>query len=78
MRCYLKELRENKKMSQTQVADQLSMTQQYYSYIENGDRQQDMGLSLLQKIAEVFNVPLAELIESEKTFQQSIKATETT
>ncbi len=65
MRKYLKNMRSDKKMTQKQLAEMLGISTQYYSLIENGERQQEISVSLLVKLAEVFGVPVDELIRKE-------------
>ncbi|MEG1426680.1 MAG: helix-turn-helix transcriptional regulator [Oscillospiraceae bacterium] len=66
MRVYLKDLRAREKLTQADLAKKIGMTQQNYSLIEKGQRQIDMGIHLLSKLADIFNIPIAELIALEK------------
>ena len=68
LRLYLKNLREQKELNQHDVAKRIGVTQQAYSLIENGDRQQDMKLSTLQKISEIFSTPLDEILKLENKY----------
>ena len=54
MQTYLKSLREAESMSQQDVADKISVSRQYYSFIESGER----GLSVdnAKKLAALFGV----------------------
>ena len=72
MRTYLKELREAKAMTQLDVAEALHVAQNYYHYIEHGERQRDISLDLLIKLSEVFGEPLDKLIEAERDYKASI------
>lgn len=65
MRKYLKSLRESKNISQQVVADKIGITRQYYSSIENGERQAKMTIDMAQKIATVFDVPLDIILQYE-------------
>lgn len=65
MRDYLKKLRTKRALSQQNVADLMGLSQQYYNMIENGERQKKMDLPLMQKISDVFEVPLEFIIEQE-------------
>lgn len=67
MRIWLKELRIAKSMTQDDVAKELEMSLQSYNYIENGKRQADLNMSLMLKIAELFNITLDQLVEMEQT-----------
>ena len=66
MRSYLKELRENKKMSQQDVADKTNVSRQYYQQIEAGERQQRMEIAFAAKLADVFKVSLSRIIKCEQ------------
>lgn len=68
MRCYLKELRKNKKITQQNVAKQLKISPQYYSLIEKGERKEKLDVVTLCGLAQVFDVPLSVLVEKEKTY----------
>lgn len=70
MRTYLKELRHEKGLTQAEIAKVIAMTQQNYSLIERGNRQSDMGIGLLSKLAEVFGLPLTQLIMLECKFRE--------
>ena len=65
MRRYLKELREKSGLSQKQTAEVLAISQNYYSMIENGERQKDLDLSIVTKLAEIFNVSVEWIAEQE-------------
>ena len=66
MREWLKELREKNNLTQQNVAERSGVTQQYYSLIENGERQADMSLSMARKLADIFGVPIEKILEKEK------------
>ena len=68
MRNYLKSIRNEKKMTQQDVADKLNISHSYYSMIEKGERKQEMSISMLCKLSEVFDVSGSELIEAERNF----------
>lgn len=70
MRLYLKNLREHNELSQHDIAKLIGVSQQAYSLIENGDRQQDMKLSTLQKISEIFNLPFEEIMRKESQWSK--------
>lgn len=68
MRNYLKSIRNEKKMTQQDVADKLNISHSYYSMIEKGERKQEMSISMLCKLSEVFDVSVSDLIEAERNF----------
>ena len=66
MREYLKHLREKGKMSKQAVADYLGISQNYYYYIETGERQKHLDLSIAVKLAKLFHVSVEWIAEQEK------------
>ena len=66
MRSWLKGLREKSKFSQTELASRLNIAQQYYSLIENGERQKDLDLSMATKLAKIFDVSIDWIIAEEE------------
>lgn len=72
MRFYLKKLRGNTGLSQQAIADKIGISQIYYCYIENGERQQDISLGLLQKLSSALEIPLDDLIQAENEYKQKL------
>lgn len=70
MRDYLKTLRTDKKLTQAEIAKGLDISESYFCLIENGERKQEMSLSMLCKLAEIFGVPLSDLISAERQFSE--------
>ena len=70
MRKYLVDQRKKAGMSQQDVATKLKISRQYYSAIENAERQKDISVSTLYKLAEIFGVPLSDLITAERQFSE--------
>ena len=66
MRNWLKTLRCKKGLSQQEIADKLEIAQQYYSLIENGERQKDLDLSLVINLAKIFGVSVDYIIAEEE------------
>lgn len=66
MREYLKAMREERGLSQQDVALKANITRQYYQQIEVGARQQRMDISLAAKLADAFQVPPERIIQSER------------
>lgn len=66
MREWLKKLRTSKAMSQQYVSTNINVTQQYYSCIENGERQKDLDLSLVLKLSKLFDVSVDYIISEEE------------
>ena len=67
MRKWLKDLRVNKGISQQEMAVKLEIAQSYYSMVENGERQKDLDLSIVTRLAEIFNVTVDWIAEQEHT-----------
>ena len=65
MRIWLKKLRELHGLSQKEISKRLSIKPNYYSMIENGERQKQLSMELAQKIADVFGVSLDYISEQE-------------
>jgi len=67
----MKTLRIKNCLSQTEAAVKLGVTQQYYSLIENGARQQSISLELIKNLSAIFGVPVNELIDAEDEYARS-------
>lgn len=65
MRDWLLSARKEKGMTQQEVAKKLDISEAYYSYIESGDRQKKMDISLASKLSVMFGIPLDEIVEKE-------------
>ena len=65
MRYWLKELRSQNGYTQTEVANKLGISQNYYCSIESGERQKDLDLSFITRIASIFNVSIEWIVEQE-------------
>ncbi|MDL2327506.1 helix-turn-helix transcriptional regulator [Ruminococcaceae bacterium OttesenSCG-928-A11] len=71
MRQYLLDLRENRKMSQQDVAQLAGITQAYYCFIEQGKRQRAMSMATLQKLAMAFSLQPSDIFQMETEYQQT-------
>lgn len=65
MREWLKRLREDSGLTQKQVGEKLDISESYYSYIEAGDRQKVMDISLARKLSSIFGVSVEQIVEFE-------------
>jgi len=65
MREWLKKLRNDHGMTQMQIAEKVGISESYYAYIENGDRQKSMDISLARKLASIFGVSVDQIAEYE-------------
>lgn len=64
-RQYLIALREKAKESQQEVADAIGISRQYYSFIEAGQRQKRMDLTLATRLARHFSVDVSVIVAHE-------------
>ena len=65
MRKWLKNLRTQNGYTQTEIANKLGITQHYYCSIESGERQKDLDLSFVTRIANIFDVSIEWIVEQE-------------
>lgn len=65
MREWLKAKRTEKGLTMAQMADKLSITESYYSYIEAGERQKKMDVSLVGKLSSALELPVEEIFRNE-------------
>lgn len=66
MRTWLKNQRIRNKFTQNEISKKLDISQNYYSSIENGERQKDLDLSLVVKLADILDVSVNYIIEEEE------------
>ena len=66
MRYWLLSARQEKGMTQLDVAKRLDISEAYYSYIESGDRQKKMDIALAAKMSVIFGIPLETIVELER------------
>lgn len=76
MREWLKDLRENRQLTQQNVANMLGISKQYYQLIEAHERQKKMDITLMTKLSEIFDVSFNEIIEQEKVLTEKIEYNE--
>ena len=65
MRSWLKEQREKKNLTQSKIAEKLGISEGYYSYIENGERQKRMDITLVTKLSDIFGLSIQQIVEFE-------------
>lgn len=68
---WLKELRQKRGMSQKKVADKSGISQQYYAFIESGDRGTKLPVPTAKKIAAALGFDWQRFYEDEKTPTQN-------
>ncbi|KXK66613.1 hypothetical protein A5N82_13985 [Christensenella minuta] len=52
------------------MAKKLDISESYYSLIENGDRQTDMSLSIIEKLAKAFGVSVQTIVKEEMKYKK--------
>lgn len=70
MREWLLNARKEKKLTQSEMAKKLDISEAYYSYIEAGIRQKNMDITLVSKLSSEFNIPIETIVELEKSVNQ--------
>ena len=65
MREWLKKLREEYGMTQMQLAEKLGISESYYAYIEGGNRQKSMDISLARKFSSIFGISVDQIADYE-------------
>ena len=65
-RAWLKEARTKAGMSQAEVAKELGISEAYYSYIEAGERQKNMDITLCAKLSKIFSIEIRQIVELEE------------
>lgn len=66
MREWLKNSRKEKGITMSELANKLGISESYYCLIENGERQKRMDISLLAKLSDALNIPIAEIVALEE------------
>lgn len=70
MREWLVRSRKHCEMTTYQAAEKAGISQSYYAAIENGERQADMSLSIMQKLAKVFGITVDDIVQMETEHQK--------
>jgi len=69
MRTYLFNLRHERRLTQAELARLTGLGQSYYHAIEHGERQQNMKLSTIEKLADALNLPVQTIINAETDYR---------
>ncbi len=70
MREWLKNSRKEKGITMSELASKLDISESYYCLIEKGERQKRMDISLLAKLADTLNIPIAEIVALEEKWKK--------
>lgn len=65
MRLWMKTAREKAGLTMKQLAEELHISESYYCAIENGTRQQNMDISLVQNLSDILHVPIKRILDEE-------------
>ena len=65
MRAWLRNARLKKNLSMAEMGQKLNISESYYSYIENGERQKKMDITLASKLSVALDIPLEEIVKYE-------------
>lgn len=65
MREWLRKARLDKALTMKQLANELHISESYYCAIEKGTRQRDMDLSLVEKLSQVLDISLKDILLAE-------------
>lgn len=65
MRDWLRTKRTEKGFTMKEMAKKLDISEGYYSYIENGERQKNMDITLVAKLSNIFLIPIQQIVEFE-------------
>ena len=74
MRNYLKVMRDERNLKQSDMAMKLKVSQPYYCDMESGYRQHNMAYSMMERLAAAFDVPVQTIIEAEKNHYEINKS----
>ena len=71
MRDWLKEQREKKGFTMKEMAEKIGISEGYYSYIEAGERQKKMDITLVAKLANIFRLKIQQIVDYESRESES-------
>lgn len=55
------------------IADKIGISRQYYQQIEAGERQKKMDITLVSAIANLFSVPIGDIVNEENKIASIMK-----
>ena len=64
-RTWLKEARIKAGKTMAEMGEELGITESYYSYIEAGERQKQMDITLCAKLSKIFCLDIQQIVEFE-------------
>ena len=66
MRTWLRDARLKSGKTMAEVAEALGISESYYCYIEAGDRQKNMDITLVMKLSKIFSLSIQQIVELEE------------
>lgn len=66
MREWLKTARIAKNLTMRGMAEKLDISESYYCFVENGERQKRMDIALASALSVILDIPLATIVEEER------------
>ena len=67
---WLKKARIDRGLKQKDLAAQLGISEQYYSYIESGTRQKKMDVMLINGLSVALGMPVMDVIKEETNYAE--------
>lgn len=71
MRKWLRDARTARGLTMRCMADELCISESYYCSIENGYRQRDMDISLVDKIGKALKIPIKQILKYESDMRDN-------
>ncbi len=65
MRMWLRAMRTEKNYTMKEMGEKLNISESYYCSIENGDRQKKMDITFASSLAEIFSIPISDIVAYE-------------
>lgn len=63
---WLKEARTKAGKTMAEMGEELGISESYYSYIEAGERQKQMDITLCAKLSKIFSIEIQQIVELEE------------
>ena len=74
MRSWLFEARTKSGMTQAEVAKKIGISESYYAFIESGQRQKKMEITLAVQLSGIFGIPIKRIVELESAPEENVEA----
>ena len=74
-RTWLKDARIKAGKTMADMGAELGISESYYSYIEAGERQKQMDLTLVAKLSKIFSISIQQIVEFEEGEKEHANAT---